>query len=951
MKYSAEKTKVKSILPKPSPISSSSSPPPPLIPPKPTKRRATDSSIDVKSRKKSNSSTPNSRNQSPAIAIPTLINNQSTAPPILKSESESSGMMDISMGNTTPTKTSSSSSKSSKQTGHRPVTSCTFCRQHKIRCNASEKYPMPCQRCDKMGLKCEIDPQFRPKKGSQIQSLKSDVDELKAKIEMLTKNESLLTQALNQHNLNFLHHQQQDPTSRTNSIHSYAGSPMTNDGGVSPVNNFYVAPVPSITSINVPTHLAPTENSDNSPSTTMNTPMDHQQKLPEIEYKPISEFILGDVTLPLSKANELHDKFMRKYLPLLPIIVSRSATELYHKSQLLFWAVILTASLGEPEPTLYMSLASLIKQLAIETCWIRTPRSTHVIQALIILSIWPLPNVKVLDDCSYRFVGLAKNLSLQLGLHRGGEFIQEFSRNQVSLGPDAERWRTRSWLAVFFCEQFWSSLLGLPPSINSTDYLLENARVDKSLPKDFRCLISLSIFQCKLVNVMGISVTRPDGLLEPSNRAGSLSLLDRELERLRFKLQFAEGSAIEVYYLYIKLMICCFAFLPGTPIEDQVKYVSSAYLAATRIITIVSQLVSNDFALIELPIYVRQAMTYSVFLLFKLHLSRYLIDKYVDSARQSIVTVHRLLRNTLSSWKDLENDISRTAKVLENLNIVLYTYPDIFLNDTENDDASIITRMRSHLTASLFYDLVWCVHEARRRTLLDKNNPSKSKPEPTERKLLPLPFYNQITKDDFKTITKTSPNGTTITTLVPTDQAMNQARSTAAELNKPLEINGIPLTMLEATGSMRDAAFVQPEFAEHSPAPQQLPQQHPQQQHPLPAMQPQQQQQQLPLPSQQHHQVPMNQAMTPRMNQGYLPTIDEFQQPMFMSPGTQQQQQQQAQAHDPFGGAATPANGAGGFVSQIDTFFQQQSHGWMNNDNYQDEDFLGWFDVNMLPEQ
>ena len=58
---------------------------------------------------------------------------------------------------------------------------------------------------------------------------------------------------------------------------------------------------------------------------------------------------------------------------------------------------------------------------------------------------------------------------------------------------------------------------------------------------------------------MGISVTRPDGLLEPLNRAGSLSLLDRELERLRFKLQFEEGP-IEVYYLYIKLMICCFAF-------------------------------------------------------------------------------------------------------------------------------------------------------------------------------------------------------------------------------------------------------------------------------------------------------------------------------------------------------------------------------------------------------
>lgn len=812
--------------------------------------------------------------------------------------------------------------KATKPTGHRPVTSCTFCRQHKIKCNASENFPNPCERCKKMGLKCEIDPEFRPRKGSQIQSLKLDVDELKAKIEMLTKNESLLTQALNQHNLNMLPSQQ----SPGHVPLHMAPQPRVFS---SPAN---VSPIPSITSIQQNAPLTQ-ENSDNSPST-MNTP-DHVE-----EYQPISEFILGDVTLPLNKANELHDKFMTKHLPFLPIIISRSATELYHKSQLLFWAVILTASLSEPEPTLYMSLASLIKQLAIETCWIKTPRSTHVIQALIILSIWPLPNEKVLDDCSYRFIGLAKNLSLQLGLHRGGEFIQEFSRNQVSLGPDAERWRTRSWLAVFFCEQFWSSLLGLPPSIGTTDYLLENARVDKSLPKNFRCLISLSIFQCKLVNVMGISVTRPDGLLEPLNRAGSLSLLDRELERLRFKLQFEDGSAVEVYYLYIKLMICCFAFLPGTPIEDQVKYVSFAYLSATRIVTIVSQMI-NDISLIELPIYIRQAVSYSVLLLFKLHLSRYLIEKYVDSARQLIVTVHRLFRNTLSSWKDLQNDISRTARVLENLNIVLYTYPDIFLKDVENEDASIITRMRSHLTASLFYDLVWCVHEARRRSLLDKG---KKKPEPNK-KLMPLPFYNQITKDDFKTITTTTPNGTTVTTLVPTDEAMNQAKLNGN--NKPLEINGIPLAMLEATGSTRDMLEGLPQIppsSQQQPQPEQ--QGHQQRAPPTPATQqshsrqgsvappvvlkteplltaPQPQLQ--PQPSQQFTlpQAPFILGNSP-IPQSYLPKIDEV--------GLPTEIKDEAVA------------------SQISSFFEQQTNGWLSNENH-DDDFLGWFDMNMMQDQ
>lgn len=880
--------------------------------------------------------------------------------------------------------------KSSKQSGHRPVTSCTFCRQHKIKCNASDNYPSPCQRCERMGLKCEIDPQFRPKKGSQIQSLKSDVDELKAKIELLTKNELLLTQALNQHNLNF--QQQHTPrarstTSSANNTPTLTQSPMlppllTYDvnlfANAGNANTFALSPTSSQfndTQLGGPSVGAPPvlqEGSDNSPAV-------------EEQYPPMAEFVLGNVTLPREKADELHERFVTKHLPHLPILTSRLANELYHRLQLLFWAVMLTASLSEPEPQLYMSLALLIKQLAIETCWIKTPRLTHVIQALIILSIWPLPNEKVLDDCLYRFVGLAKNLALQLGLHRGGEFIKEFSRTQVHLGPDSDKWRTRSWLAVFFCEQFWLSVLGLPPSINTTDYLLENARIDQRLPKNFRCLISLSIFQCKLINVMGILVTRPDGLLEPSNRAGSLNILDRELDRLRFKLKIEDALGIEVYFLYIKLMICCFAFLPGTPIEDQVKYVSLAYLCATRIITIILQMLKHSL-LIELPIYVRQGMTYLALILFKLHLSRYLLDKYVDSSRQSIVTVHRLLRNTLSSWKDLKNDILRTAKVLENLNIVLYTYPDILVNDMHDEgedgnEGSIILRMRSHLTASLFYDLVWCVHEARRRTLLDKEegkppvaHNAQQRNADGSRKPMPLPFYNQITKDDFNTITTTTSNGTTITTLVPTDQALSQARQDAALSNKPLEINGIPLTMLEATGSMSDiqagAGNDVKNTGNDSKTRSGSDTRNTETRAPEGTLTTEGDVKAGAIGDIRTLRVKKEDDFaleslpgTPPTGQtvgvpGATPTFSQGMQPMFGENMTMQEQL----LFENSAGIQLPLQMSvdmyqqtdrpeGAVANQIDNFFQQQSNGWLNNNNYQDDDFLGWFDVKMASEK
>lgn len=624
-----------------------------------------------------------------------------------------------------------------------------------------------------MGLACEIDPQFKPKKGSQIQTLRNDVDELKAKLELLRKNESFIAKAL-------LRKDQQGSSL----------SPLTNPMTRLASESSY--PIVAKTFLKAEPQLQPSE--------TYTEPSVGLTSSPNIQ-----EFILGDVRLLLAQANELHTRFINDYLPFLPILSSKSATELYLQSQLLFWTVCLTACLLNPEPSLYNRLLALIKQLAIETCWLRTPRLTHIAQLLLILSCWPLPNQKVLDDCLYRFVGLARSLGLQLGLHRG-KFISEFSRTQVSL-VNAEKWRTRTWLVVFFCEQLWASILGLPPCAQP-DYLVESARTDTSLPKNFRCLVCLLVFQLKMTNIMGSLVTLPDGLMAAQNRAGSLNILVRELERLVDKLQI-DDPITEMYYLYVKLLVCAFAFLPETPTEDQAKYVTIAYHAATRIVTIFLKLVEVK-QLSEYPVYVRHLVTFACFTLFKLHLTPLLLDKYVDSARQLIVTVHRLFRNMLAAWKDVDNDISRMAKVLEKLNYVILTQPGIFL-----EGEGIIKTNRSHLSNSLFYDLVACIHEARRRNMAKEQAQMRGQPvpgfgqKPTQngRKLVPLPFYNQITRDSFKTILLTSPNGTTVTTLVPTQSAMSsaQADATANGLAGPTKINGIPLPLLEATGSLKRA--------------------------------------------------------------------------------------------------------------------------------------------------
>lgn len=852
----------------------------------------------------------------------------------------------------------------SHQINHRPVTSCTHCRQHKIKCDASQNFPHPCSRCEKIGLHCEINPQFRPKKGSQLQLLRQDVDEIKSKLDTLLANDSVFVHLLqhipmgnnllNKLNLHpastpgtiipnpdsspssgspassaaqrdskvsvqtYLSREPQllqaSQGSNTNKfkVNNEASSHMTlrasslaqsskslvatepnklppllNDsslpnnskeslppalqmayyknnstgntpkGPFSPINKTY-SPHTTSTTVTTATNQAPfaatshvdMNNSTNRTKTPVVATTTTMPLLPS-PHANVDEFVLGDISISIDKANELHHIFVTRYLPYFPIMYSNNATELYSQSQLLFWTVMLTACLSDPEPTMYCKLSSLIKQLAIETCWIRTPRSTHISQALLILCIWPLPNQKVLDDCSYRFVGLAKSLSFQLGLHRG-EFISEFTRTQTSM-PNAEKWRTRTWLGIFFAELCWASILGLPPT-SQTDYLLEKAlpcgdeeseeddnngsnnNSDKSnekyeshvevkykLPGSFRRLLSLANFQAKLSHIIGSSTSSPDGLLEPKYRAETLSILGKELDSLAKTLNFQSDDTVNIYFLYVKLTVCCFAFLPETPPTDQIPYVTEAYLTATKIVTLLNNLLETQ-QLIELPIYIRQAATFSALILFKLQLTPLLPDKYFDSARQSVVTIHRLYRNQLTAWAtSVENDISRTASMLEKLNFVLIMHPEVFV-----EEDGIISRMRSHLTGSLFYDLVWCVHEARRREMdpeynkqaLEKaakkrklsSNGIYSNLSSTggimDRKLYPLPLYNHISRDDFETVTKTTPSGTTVTTLVPTKNALKQAEKLAKTNNGDsdgsiMEINGIPLSMLGETGSVK----------------------------------------------------------------------------------------------------------------------------------------------------
>ena len=765
-----------------------------------------------------------------------------------------------------------------KSTGHRPVTSCTHCRQHKIKCNALETLPKPCARCLKMKLVCEVNPEFKPQKGSQLTILKNDINDLKLKLNYLVRNEGIIANCLklskegeklmtdiNQVKYETISNTCVDsvltPASNVaqNSHHKelninskFDDLPPLLQKTISASSN-YLVKENILDNNNTPNLTSPNDNiKSNTGSSTFNALI---SKLQTATVSPSTSstssngsksFSIGDIVLSCVQAEQLYSNFKMKYLSFFPILKPvATVRELHRQSPILFWTIMLTSSLSSPTPTLYIELSELIKIKIMQKCWIDTPRSAYIIQALLILCCWPLPSQKIMDDCSYRFLGFAKNLSMQLGLHRGA-FMWEFSRTQTMLNKnddetnndrdnnnnnnnnnlngggvssgeynnnikkqnDHEKWRSRAWIGIFMQEQIWGGILGLPSGVGA-DFLVNNALnedddedEEDALPIRMKNLLLLTNFQNIIQQKLAMNVHSQDGLLKADERYREIDVLMKDLNLLNEKRGFEKDSIIEIYYLYVKMTLIFYYFLPSSDEKDLSlnenllkEKVDEAYLAGVKIVTLTTKLLQdNNYQLLELPIYVRNCITYASLMLFKLYLTPLLKDEHVTSCRQSIVTVHRLFRNQYFAWTSVvENDISRLGNVLERLNFVLITHPEIFIerNIDKSTCYGLITKMRSHLSGTLFYDLVWCVHEARRREndpVWKKNNQTANVnkelfEKKNKKKLTPLPFYNQISKDDFETVTTITEEGITVTTLVPTKQAIERAKKEFNSIN------------------------------------------------------------------------------------------------------------------------------------------------------------------------
>ena len=300
--------------------------------------------------------------------------------------------------------------------------SCTECRQVKLACDAKKTWPNACTRCVTRKLDCKRDASFRrvPTR-KKFEEVSNELEALRAKVDS--------SQA----------------TARSRAFSVETRSPTTS----------WIPPTSR-------------QNSTQAVSPQFAFMDDLPQWLcvdPKNETQP---YFLEAVALEPESAVELLKHFERYYFREVPVMDKiESISEFMESSPLLFWSIMLVSAQWHDDLSyLYQQLLGphhrLLSQILEDAI-----ESVQVVQALLILSLWPVPRRTQSSDPRWNYINLAMSAASQMNIHQPlskSEAFQWFSGwTNTDLSATKVAIKAAIWLALFHTNVQISTFLGLAP--------------------------------------------------------------------------------------------------------------------------------------------------------------------------------------------------------------------------------------------------------------------------------------------------------------------------------------------------------------------------------------------------------------------------------------------------------------------------------------------------------
>ncbi|KAK3389577.1 hypothetical protein B0H63DRAFT_463977 [Podospora didyma] len=407
------------------------------------------------------------------------------------------------------------------------ATSCTACRQVKLRCDARETFPAPCSRCVVKKSACRMDSNFRR-------------TPVRRRLEEVTKELSKYQELLGH-----------DHVASNSSI---SGGQILATAVSVPASSSY-SDGPSSAPQTVGASGMSVVSEASSSTLAMNVLMSGVCFSPDPEQLSIhcvERFVLGDTYLDRQAAFELFQDFQSHLYSYFPVLdTSQTRDEMHEKCPLLFWTIIIiTSKYSTTRTSLYAALTPAYENLLAASI-VKVTRSVSQLHAVLMIIMWPLPYPGPTHDPSWGYCGLVMNAALQMGMHRPG-FHREYgfpdlTQEQVQL-------RTVTWMMAFQTSVGLSSFLGLPPFIDATPHMDDILGNPSGLPKVIVAQTDIQLHVARFTRAL-------DSSMDGAAKVMYINMFERDLDRLRTTFESTWTGNVEFNLIGAKLYLYSHIFV------------------------------------------------------------------------------------------------------------------------------------------------------------------------------------------------------------------------------------------------------------------------------------------------------------------------------------------------------------------------------------------------------
>lgn len=585
--------------------------------------------------------------------------------------------------------------------GDRILRLCIRCRHKKIRCDAAATSPNPCTYCLKKSMVCVLDVTHASKRSHDLtERLMCDVHDLHRRLDLVVSRRARLVQQLMDRTRQgfksvaapgSLPQQAVTPASPLDVLHmqKVLDSPRDSPPPV------YIDPIPTLSLANsFSIHLDPS---------------------------------VVPWTLLHARARLLFDTFESKYAVHLPVFLpsffSRSLHDIHSESDLLFWAIVVTALLLDGSPQEYILLAHHVQNLVVVNCWLNTPRSLYLLVALLVLTTWPLPDDHadyVQDSISVKYISLMKSLSLQLGLHRPG-FLDEFSsKTHMDIDPEAAVSRAvheRIYKLVTVNANYWLVYLGLSNSNyngSHQDYVVNRAANVDIFNQDafgasdnyVNSLLKVSLVQLRMNESMIDLVENPSSVSRLIHLSMFESILN-DYETLRSPLVDSDLMVLSLEYSKLQLYVYHFSHV-DISLSEYKLVVARTVVCCQRVLDLFDKQFGHHANFYLVPVHFRFSIKLAALVLLVIHSSPLLesLEAYKE-VKALFMRAYGIITHCDSpEWLQLSKKFFRLVHKFNDCD-----REKLLIVRADTHSFFLINKMTNYLVSGLQHELIWHIYQ------------------------------------------------------------------------------------------------------------------------------------------------------------------------------------------------------------------------------------------------